>query len=156
MSAQVSTMAQVPFDRKDADVIIRSSDNVDFHVFKAVLILASPFFADMFSLKQPEPTGSSTDVGTIAARDPIPISEDSKTFDCLMRLCYPIDDPLLDRDCDLPLVEKVLEAAQKYLMDEAAKLARVELGKLAIRFPLNAYAISCRLNAENEARIAAE
>jgi len=51
------TDANAPFDNPDADVIIRSSDNVDFRVFKLVLSLASPFFTVMFGLPQ-GPAGS--------------------------------------------------------------------------------------------------
>ncbi|KZP19346.1 hypothetical protein FIBSPDRAFT_862753 [Athelia psychrophila] len=43
------TEASAPFDRADADVILRSSDNGDF---KLLLSMGSPFFEDMFSLPQ--------------------------------------------------------------------------------------------------------
>ncbi|KAH9018773.1 hypothetical protein EDB83DRAFT_2232001, partial [Lactarius deliciosus] len=36
-----------------ADVIVRSSDHVDFCVHKAILATSSPVFNDMFSLAQP-------------------------------------------------------------------------------------------------------
>ncbi|KAI0255963.1 hypothetical protein BJV78DRAFT_1113987, partial [Lactifluus subvellereus] len=42
-----------PFDDADADIILRSSDQVNFHVYKVILSVASPFFKDMFSLPQP-------------------------------------------------------------------------------------------------------
>jgi hypothetical protein len=112
------TVAAYPFDMSAADVIIRTSDNVDFCLFKAVLILASSFFSDMFSLTQPP--SHATD-GTV---DPIFVNESSETFDCLMRFCYPIDDPVLS---SLSLTEKVLEAAMKYDMAEAIKLCKTIL-----------------------------
>ncbi|KAJ7750603.1 hypothetical protein B0H16DRAFT_1318583 [Mycena metata] len=42
-----------PFD-ESTDAILRSSDDLDFPVHRAVLSLASPFFRDMFSIPQPE------------------------------------------------------------------------------------------------------
>ncbi|KAI0087578.1 hypothetical protein BDY19DRAFT_237719 [Irpex rosettiformis] len=148
----MSTAARSPFDMKSADTIIRSSDNVDFFVFRAVLILASPFFSDMFSLKQPKPSRS-PGVPNVFAKDLIPIAEDSKTFDSLLRLCYPIDDPEL---LDLSLVENVLEAAEKYQMDEATKLSKMALRRFIPLRSLDVCAISCRLRIEEEARLAAE
>ncbi|KAI5983733.1 hypothetical protein EDC04DRAFT_2836658 [Pisolithus marmoratus] len=45
-----TTTASWPFDDLNAEVILRSSDNVDFRVFKCNLSLASPVFKDMFTL----------------------------------------------------------------------------------------------------------
>ena len=45
--------AQPPFDKLSADVILRSSDRVDFRVHRTILVEASPVFSDMFSLPQP-------------------------------------------------------------------------------------------------------
>ena len=49
VSATESTVTD-PFDDPNADVILRSRDNVDFRTFKLMLSLASEFFKDMFSL----------------------------------------------------------------------------------------------------------
>ncbi|KAI6101550.1 hypothetical protein EV401DRAFT_792944 [Pisolithus croceorrhizus] len=45
--------APSPFDHVKADVILRSSDDIDFRVFKSFLSLASPFFETLFDLPQP-------------------------------------------------------------------------------------------------------
>ncbi|OSD05502.1 hypothetical protein PYCCODRAFT_1465386 [Trametes coccinea BRFM310] len=45
--------ASPPFDQPSADIVLRSSDGVDFHVHSQILAQASPFFATMFSLPQP-------------------------------------------------------------------------------------------------------
>lgn len=42
-----------PFDDLSADVVLRSSDGIDFRVHRIVLSLASPFFKEMFTLPQP-------------------------------------------------------------------------------------------------------
>lgn len=49
-SAVPGAEASWPFDNPNAEVILRSSDNVHFRVFKGNLALASPVFKDMFTL----------------------------------------------------------------------------------------------------------
>ncbi|KAI0799803.1 hypothetical protein BC629DRAFT_1591950 [Irpex lacteus] len=158
--SQNPAVAQHPFDIDTADiqVIIRTSDDVYFYVFRAVLILASPFFRDMFSLKQPDPAVPTSESDRIVTApdshvDPIIITETSQTFDCLMRICYPIDDPIMN---DLSLVESVLEAAQKYDMAWAVKVASKCLQGFVQSHALDVYAIACRLKAAEEAKLAAE
>ena len=48
----VST-ADPPFDKETTDLILRTSDHVEFHVWKGILAEASPVFEDMFVLQQP-------------------------------------------------------------------------------------------------------
>ncbi|KIP11914.1 hypothetical protein PHLGIDRAFT_33182 [Phlebiopsis gigantea 11061_1 CR5-6] len=145
-SAQTRRVADTPFDDTDADIVFTTSDGVKFHVYRIVLTLASPFFKDMFSLKQPS--------GADANTTPIPLQEASDTFDALLRLCYPIDDPDIG---SLPLLEKVLGAAMKYQMGEAVKLCRGRL-KMAVETAgaLPVFAAACRLELEEEAHHAAE
>lgn len=50
------------FDSYRVDVVLRSSDNVDFRYYKDLLLLASTFFDGMFSLPQPNGTDSYGDV----------------------------------------------------------------------------------------------
>lgn len=50
-----------PFDDDDADVVLRSSDNVDFYFHRVLLSKASPFFESKFSLFQPSPALSDSD-----------------------------------------------------------------------------------------------
>ncbi|KIM90348.1 hypothetical protein PILCRDRAFT_41804, partial [Piloderma croceum F 1598] len=120
---------EAPFDRPDADVIIRSSDNVDFRVLKLLLSLASPFFDDMFGLPQ----------GTIGAihekqetRDDLPviqITENSQVVTILLKLCYPITiapAPALD---SVEMVLAVMEAAIKYGIEEVELYVREALIK---------------------------
>ncbi|KAN0137884.1 hypothetical protein V8E53_004368, partial [Lactarius tabidus] len=40
-------------DIPDANIILRSSDQANFHVHKSVLVISSPLFKDIFSLPQP-------------------------------------------------------------------------------------------------------
>ncbi|KAH9022443.1 hypothetical protein EDB84DRAFT_495727 [Lactarius hengduanensis] len=49
-----------PFAPTDANIIIRSSDKVNFRVHKSLLAMSSPFFRDLLSLPQP-PDGELVD-----------------------------------------------------------------------------------------------
>ncbi|EKM52514.1 uncharacterized protein PHACADRAFT_260977 [Phanerochaete carnosa HHB-10118-sp] len=132
-----------PFNIDNADVVFTTSDAVDFRVYKSILSVASPFFHAMFSLKQPASLGSP---------EPISVSEESEVFDALLRLCYPVDDPTF---ADLSQLEPVLEAAIKYQLDEASKLACSLLCGFAAAESLHVFAIACRLQLDKEALLAA-
>lgn len=144
---QASRMASAPFDDTDAtDVVFMTSDGTEFHVYKLLLGLASPLFKDMFSLKQ------SSDVNS--KPNPIVITEASDTFDALLRLCYPVDDPCLG---NLALLERVTEAAMKYQMGEASKICRAQLVQtITGASALSIFATACRLKLEAEAHHAAD
>ena len=73
-----TTDAEPPFDiNAKADIILRSSDLVDFHVIKAFLIFTSPLFEGMFTLKQPLDGGPE---GYKAGLPIIPMEEKSMTL----------------------------------------------------------------------------
>ena len=113
--------AATPFDHLLADVILRSSDNVDFRVFKLFLSLASPVFETMFGLPQPS-EGANPDEGTDDGLPVVPVSEDSETLDALLRFCYPstlAEDPSLE---NFIFAAKVLEAAKKYSLDAIERI----------------------------------
>lgn len=118
-----------------------------FYVHKIVLSLASPFFRDMFSLTQPEKAGSSVEIPII------PIEEHSIALDYLLRLCYPIKDPVVSTLAD---VQDVLAAAVKYQMGEAIEIMTKRLMTFTANESLQVFAIACRLKLEDEARTAAK
>ena len=91
--------ASDPFNKPAANVILRSSDRVDFYVQRVILTEASPVFEDMFTFEavQPDPADQGPDAQQY--RDGIPIvkvTESSEVLDALLRFCYPIRDPKLD------------------------------------------------------------
>jgi len=92
--------ADAPFDDTDTDIVLRTSDNVDFHVFKTILSLASPVFKDMFTIPQPS-----------SPSNVVHISEDSSIIEKLLLFCYPVANPLIR---DLAEAGHLLEAARKY------------------------------------------
>jgi hypothetical protein len=80
-----STVSPVePFDVPDADLIIRSSDLVNFRVHKPVLDMASPFFKDLLSHSRP------SDSEFVDGLPVIQLSEDSGLLNCLISTLYPV------------------------------------------------------------------
>ena len=120
-SPAILPYAASPFDHPQADVILRSSDNIDFRVFKLFLSLASPVFETMFGLPQPS-EGADPDEETKDGLPVVSVSEGSKTLDALLRFCYPstlAEDPSLD---DFTFATEILEAAKKYSLDAIERI----------------------------------
>ncbi len=150
-AAKSVTNAAHPFNKTAADAILRASDHVDFWVRRSILAEASCVFEDMLSIPQPSPGASNAD----ELKDGLPVirlAEDSRTLDSLLRLCYPTDDPEFG---SLDELRPVLEAAIKFMMQEATSLLRRRLVKLGQAQPLRAFAISCSLELEQEAGLLA-
>ncbi|KAL6300866.1 hypothetical protein BKA93DRAFT_500808 [Sparassis latifolia] len=155
------TNASPPFDKPTADIILRSSDRVDFRVKKAILAETSTFFDTMFALPQPslsvgevtriEADGSEADYKDGLAV--IHITEDSRTIDCLLRICYPLRNPVIT---DLSELRHLLTSVTKYAMDETMEVLRERLHSLAQEIPLQVYAVAIQLSFEKEAREAAK
>ncbi|KAI5992322.1 hypothetical protein F5J12DRAFT_727057, partial [Pisolithus orientalis] len=105
-----------PFDHEKADMILCSSNGIDFHIFRLFLSLASPFFETLFDLPQPSEE-TNTDTGIRDGLPVIPVSESSKTLDSLLHFCYPCtlaEDPVLN---DFREIVDVLDSTKKYSPD---------------------------------------
>ena len=140
-------MTSPDFNFRDADLVLRanSPSPLDFCVHKCILSAASTFFESMFSLPQ---------APAQCKRAPIiDVPERSSTLESLLRYIYPMQRPKIDGLDDLVLV---LEAACKYDVTVAIDALRSLLR--APRFidsdPLRVYAIACRFELEDEARLA--
>ncbi|KAH9931599.1 uncharacterized protein B0H18DRAFT_990190 [Fomitopsis serialis] len=128
-----TTDAPAPFNKPTADLILRSSDGMNFRVRKAFLAEASPVFEDMFTLPAPQNPAGSLPV--------VPMTEDSRTLEGLLRLCYPASEmPLRTLDQAVTL----LDAAKKYAMDSALNFLGERLVSFAERSPIQVYAIAVR------------
>ncbi|CCL99814.1 uncharacterized protein FIBRA_01838 [Fibroporia radiculosa] len=145
-----TSTAAFPFDRDDADVVLRSSDDVDFHVHKVILCLSSPFFDDMFGM--PQPSLSEEDVHPDSRKPLVAVSEGSKTLRPLLLLCYPVADPPMTALSD---VGDLLETSIKYEMAEFSNRMEQKLRDFIPEEPIGVYAIACRLDLEDTARAAA-
>lgn len=171
---QVTTSATVtpaspPFDDPDADVILRTSDNIDFHVYKVILSYASQFFKTMFTL--PSPSGRASDTGdtksgaektaqtqnssdTLGTQPPvIDVQEKSDVIRLILECCYPIDRPPLH---DVQLASQVLEACEKYEFESVERYVRPIFKTFAVEEPLRLYALSCRNSWKEDAELAAK
>ncbi|KIJ04570.1 hypothetical protein PAXINDRAFT_22135 [Paxillus involutus ATCC 200175] len=151
----ISTYAASPFDHAKADVILRSSDNIDFRVFKLFLSLASPFFETLFDI--PQPTEETEEQETKDGLPVIPVSEGSNTLDALLRFCYPCtlaEDPNLE---ELKDVVDVLDAAKKYSLDAIErKVGQALLNPKILKVePLRCFAIAHRGQLRDETLLAA-
>ncbi|KAH9942677.1 hypothetical protein B0H21DRAFT_520626 [Amylocystis lapponica] len=145
----MSSQASPPFDKATADIVLCSSDDVFFRVHKLFLAEASPFFATMFTLPQPTADASSHD-----GLPMVPVPEDSKTLDDLLRICYPVPDPTLDK---IVRVRDVLSAATKYEMEVAKAVCRRALQSPSLlKEPLNVYAVAVQFGLWEEALAAAK
>ncbi|TFY60660.1 hypothetical protein EVJ58_g4999 [Rhodofomes roseus] len=154
---EIPCYASSPFNDSDGDLILRSSDGVDFRVFGVILRLASPFFASMLEVGRA--SHAAADVshpGGDVVRDGcpvVPVQEDSNTLDLLLRIVYPVKDPVLD---DLARLQSVVAAALKYDMEEAIALSSMTLLSFAPQKAFSVWAIAVRNRLEVEARAAAD
>ncbi|KIL69184.1 hypothetical protein M378DRAFT_157423 [Amanita muscaria Koide BX008] len=133
----------------DADVILRSSDNVEFYVISALLRYVSLVFKHMFA---------SSESGNDEKKDNlpvVPVAEDSETLCLLLDIIYPYQKkPQLSS----PFIAwKVSKAAQKYLMNiiESKLKRHIANSKLIAEKPLSIYAIAIDLGWEGVALDAA-
>jgi hypothetical protein len=151
------TDAPSPFDDPDADLIIRSSDRVQFRVYKSFLSLASPVFKAMFSLPQPPDAANDE---TVDGHPVVQFTETSATIHNLLILCYPAylfgnnPSPAAESLSD---VGNLLEAVTKYDMHKTRDtVCRFLLQPQFLeKEPLRAYVIACRQRNEAMARTAA-
>jgi hypothetical protein len=104
----------------NADVILQSSDLVNFRVHKSVLATSSPFFGDMFTLPQP-PNGSAPDELPV-----VQVPEDAVVLNSLISMLYPVP-PEMPNSSDDSLA--LLAAAAKYDMDTIRSSTRAEIGR---------------------------
>ncbi|TFK48561.1 hypothetical protein OE88DRAFT_1664459 [Heliocybe sulcata] len=148
--------AGTPFNHESADVILRSTDNVDFRVHKGILAIASPFFSDMFALGkgagEPAKPVSSEDSDGLEV---IPMmAEDSEVLDKLLRFSYPVSPPALHT---LDELKPVLTAALKYQFELAVECLRSTLvsSTFLSKEPLRVFAIARQHGLDKETSVVA-
>jgi hypothetical protein len=138
--------ASPPFDNPDADLIVRSSDGVNFRVLKTILAEASPIFKTIFTLPRPD---NNNDSAVIAVVD---LSESSTVLDHLLRFCYPCASPRLN---SLKEIVDVLLVARKYEIEALAEYVRLAIIPFLDSDLVGVYAVACILDSEEMARRAA-
>lgn len=119
MSPQQDTTAPAPFDDPlKSDIVIHTSDGINFYLYKLLLSLSSPVFEDMFTLAEP----SLSDEQSSRAEAELPyieISEDSET----LRILLSFIDPRTESMSSLSFIQylDVMTATDKYQMDMVQK-----------------------------------
>ena len=127
--------AKAPFDNPQGDIIFRSADGVNFHVFKLILSLASDVFQSMFMLPQETMQSGSSSVPIIH------MTENSTTLESLLLLCYPTANPIFKSSED---AKDVVEAVRKYDMRTVIGRAKDIISAQFLETnPLELYALSC-------------
>ncbi|KAF8119648.1 hypothetical protein EV363DRAFT_1381214 [Boletus edulis] len=151
-----SAYAAAPFDHGKADIILRSSDNIDFRVIKLFLSLASSSLETLLHI--PQSTEASNDREIKDGLAVIRMQENNKTLDTLLRFCYPCtlaEDPKLKVAEDLV---EVLEASRKYSLDTIERKVHRALSnhETLKAEPLRCFAIARRGRAHKETLLAAK
>ncbi|KAF8263754.1 hypothetical protein EI94DRAFT_1806739 [Lactarius quietus] len=116
-------------DLPDANIILRSSDQVNFRVRKSVLAMSSPFFEDLLSLPQP-PDGELVDGLPV-----VELPEDSGLLNSLISLLYPIA-PVIPNSYEK--VFTLLGACQEYDMASIQSYIRSEVHRGTFSAPVGA------------------
>ena len=132
---------RAPFDDKDADIIFRSSDHVDFHLYKVVVAKASPVLRDMITL----PTETT-------APQVVELTETARTLEHVFRFCGPVAFPDITTVDD---IRAVLEAARKYDMAVVVANLRWVIRLILPKETLRVYASAYMYELEDVAREAA-
>ncbi|KAH9965378.1 hypothetical protein BC827DRAFT_1184231 [Russula dissimulans] len=140
-----------PFNARDADLIIRSSDQVDFHVHQSILGMASVVFEDMFTVPGPSPREQGQNKSVIN------LTEDSKTLHRLLAMIYPLP-PSMPETLEDAL--SLLAACHKYQMDSTITCIRsllkdFEPPLFTAQNSFHAYGVARRYHLKDEALVAA-
>ena len=104
----------------DADLILRSADQVHFRVHKSLLSIASPFFKDLLSLPQP------LDSEVVDGLPIVQLSEDAELLSYLIPMLYPVH-PVIPSPWLEDQTSSLLAACQKYDMVSIQSLIRAEV-----------------------------
>ncbi|KZV68305.1 hypothetical protein PENSPDRAFT_562874, partial [Peniophora sp. CONT] len=139
-----------PFNRPDADVILRSSDNVDFRVHKLILSIASPFFEQMFRLPTPPPP-EKEDESWHAGLPLVPMTESGATIELVLRFMYPIPSPKVT----LEDIGALLEFSRKYDVHICDSQVDFGLRNSVASDPVGVYALSLAYNLPDIGKLAA-
>jgi hypothetical protein len=113
------------FDVSDTNLMIRSSDLIDFRVHKSILATASPIFKDLLSLPQP------SDSEIVDGLPMVQLSESSELLNSLFSILYP-NRTVIPKSYDKVLY--LLAACQKYEMAsvQSSIRAKVKLGEFPV------------------------
>ncbi|VDC03506.1 unnamed protein product [Peniophora sp. CBMAI 1063] len=135
--------AGAPFDDKDADIIIQSSDNVHFRVHKLLLAKLFYGFEDMLGAST---VGTGDVQASLDGLPVVPLSEPAKVLSPLLHMLYPV--PCPDLSDDWPTLLTLCMSMDKYVakfypsavIQALTKVASTENGP----GPETIYVLACR------------
>ena len=135
----------------DADVILQSSDFVNFYVRKSILATSSPFFDDLFTLPQP------SDHEVVDGLPVVHLPEDAQVLSSLVTLMYPVPPEIPD---SVDNILTLLSTCQKYDMTTVQSSIRAEISRRGLLWPKGAdtfrlFAVACRKRLVPEMKAAA-
>ncbi|KAJ7281374.1 hypothetical protein C8J57DRAFT_74096 [Mycena rebaudengoi] len=155
-STMVRSDGPPPFDDPGADIIVRSSEGVNFRTYKLLLALASPHFRGMFEL--PQATNQATDEMNGV---PVIFLYDNKNQVCgkdivhfLLASCHP---ERLQSKTSVPveIAREVVDVAMRYEMLWAVKMVLGDAFLLEEN-PILVFALACRYGTQKDASVAAK
>ena len=122
----------------DANLVIQSSDLVNFRVHKSILAMVSPFFKDLLSFPR-LPDSESVDGLPL-----VKLSEDAELLNTLLSMIYPVNVVVPD---SYEKLLNLLVACQKYDMAQVQSFIRIEASRGCFPVPVGteafrAYAIA--------------
>ena len=156
-TAEVTSPNDPPFylDPAIGDLVIRSSDDIDFYVHQDILIHTSSSLSTMLALPK-DASGRSIDA--VSGKPLIKVQEDSTVWAHLVPLIYVPRPPVPALDASqLDLICAILDAARKHDVPSVTECMRGVLKAPAIvtAKPVSVYAVACAYELEDVARIAA-
>ncbi|TFY63449.1 hypothetical protein EVG20_g6303 [Dentipellis fragilis] len=148
-----------PFAAPDADVVLRSSQWIDFRVHKLILSLASPVFRDMFALPRPKDDEDETmsivknGADYVDGLPVVQVSETTTTLQYLLTATYPLVTSLPG---SVEETIPVLSAAAKYEMTGSLEAIRATMHirgmyEFGPERALRVYGLACSHGLEAEA-----
>ncbi|KAJ7064095.1 hypothetical protein C8F01DRAFT_1022197 [Mycena amicta] len=147
---QMPPLPGFPFNDPNADIILRSSDNIDFRVHQIILSIASPVFRDMFALpRATNPSPTSTDLEKV-----VQMGESSTVLHDILRFWYPGAQPSIQSISQLSDIIQL--TIGKYDMQMLVPMAQVFLTKYLTTDPLTVFAVAMRFGWEDSAHAAAQ
>ena len=144
--AKSRIVASSPFDDPEADAVLRSYDEVDFHVFKFYLIRASRVFKEILEASNDKPVPV------------LRMPESETTLAVILSVCCGSVgiQPISSDFDDLDAIQEVLEAANIYGLDTVRCWAETILTGLVTEDPVRVYTIACMYGFKDVVHLAAE
>ena len=145
------------------DIVLRSSDGIEFYLHSDILSATSPFFADMLSLPQPSSrntleTPTNTPTPHLSGKPVISTHENSAVWEKIIPLCYlPAYSSNFSLATDLTAIGDLLKAADKFDVRAATDAVRASLlrSPLVKQHPLSIYALAWAYKLPDVALLAA-